>query len=845
MAALTRSFPPQQLPFGKKGDKWRRECVDWATDRTYANYETVRSSVRHKKINFDLVNGILHMSDFEKIIAPDKNNNIGYNPDNIQHYPIINSKLNLLVGEESKRIFEGRFVVTNPNAISEIERNKAKSLRARYIQFLEGPQQSQEQDEHELRDIKEYITYDWQDAREIRANAIYNHYDKELNMPMLFNSGFKDACVCGEEMYQCDIVSGEPTVRKLNPLKTHIFRSGYSNRIEDADIIVIEDYWSPGRVYDVFYDALTEKDRKYIEDMLEKQQDGDKTEENIIRDAFTVQFIGEEGVAVMNDDPMSIVDGGAIDSLAPYDMCGNIRVVQVYWKSRKKVLKVKSYDELTGDEIYTLYPEEHKIRPELGEEATEIWVNEAWEGTKIGDEVYVNVRPRPVQYNSISNPSRCHFGIVGSLYNINENRPFSLVDMMKQYNYLYDVIHDRLNKLIANNWGVIMRLDLSMVPDGWDIEKWLYYAREMNLAVTNSFNEGKVGAATGKLSGAINNQSGSGVINLDTGNAIQGHIQLLTFIKEEMAEVVGISRQREGSISNRETVGGVERATVQSAHITEWLFSVHNDVKKRVYECLIETAKEAMRGGSKKFEYILSDNSISLMDIDGDAFAECDYGLVCDYGNKAQALEQSIIQLAQSALQAQALDFSTIMRLYSSCSMAEKIRMVEKAEKELQQRQQEAQQQQQQAQQQLEQMKMQMQQMQFEHQERMNTENNETRIRVAEIAAQTKWVTTQMDDPEQFERELAEKQREHDDKMDMEQRKLDSENARHAEDNMLKASIANQQAAQQVADRSFDGYVKGMQEKNKMEANRASMAQKDRQMAMQSRQKENNNSSRK
>jgi hypothetical protein len=76
-----------------------------------------------------------------------------------------------------------------------------------------------------------------------------------------------------------------------------------------------------------------------------------------------------------------------------------------------------------------------------------------------------------------------------------------------------------------------------------------------------------------------------------------------------MGEACGISKQREGQIANRETVGGVERATLQSSHITEWLFAVHDDLKKRVLECFLETAKIAMKGRKKKFEYITSDGS--------------------------------------------------------------------------------------------------------------------------------------------------------------------------------------------------------------------------------------------
>jgi len=49
----------------------------------------------------------------------------------------------------------------------------------------------------------------------------------------------------------------------------------------------------------------------------------------------------------------------------------------------------------------------------------------------------------------------------------------------------------------------------------------------------------------------------------------------------------------------------------------------------------METAKIAMKGRSKKFSYILSDGSEKLVNIAGDEFAECDYGLVVDNSNGA------------------------------------------------------------------------------------------------------------------------------------------------------------------------------------------------------------------
>lgn len=734
------NLPPQQLPFHRKTKKWRKQIVDWADSKTFFNYSPVRNSVIHKKINYDLLNGKLHMQDLEMIINPE-NQSAGFIPDKIQHYPIMNSKLNVLRGEESKRVFDFRVIITNPNSISEIENAKKEELLQRLQQMMANSAQSEEEFNQELEKLNDYFTYEWQDYREIRANALLNHYVKEYNMPLLFNNGFMDAMTVGEEIYQCDIVGGEPVIMKVDPLKIRIFKSGYSNKIEDADMIILEDYWSPGQVIDTFYDVLTQKDIEYIEKAPYTlgQASADSMDNIDDRAGFVNNYmIGDEITSQEGFfwDPLGTADG-VNSSLLPFDMIGNIRVLRVYWKSRRRIKKVKSYDTETGEEIFNFYPETYVINKDNGEEEQILYINEAWEATKIGEKIYVNMRPKVVQYNKLSSPSRCHFGIVGSIYNLNGNRPFSLVDMMKNYNYLYDVVHDRLNKFMAKNWGKILRLDIAKIPKGWNIEKWMYYAKANGLAVEDSFREGNIGAATGKLAGAMNNAS-SGIIDAEFGNSIQSQINLLEFIKMEMSDVAGISRQREGQISNRETVGGVERATLQSSHITEYLFIQHDDVKKRALECFLETAKIALKGRSKKFQYILSDSSMRVMDIDGDEFAESDYGLLVDNGQGTQELSQKLDMLGQAALQNQTLSFSTIMKLYNSSSLAEKQRVVENDERKIQERNAQAQQQQLEVQQQEAQMKQEAEMAKMELEDTLNQRDNETKILVAQIAASVK-----------------------------------------------------------------------------------------------------------
>ena len=793
MAGLI-NLPPQQLPFNRKNKAWRKRHLDWADNKTFFNYSPVRKSVIHKKINYDLLNGKLHMSDMEVVLNPE-GIKAGFIPDRIQHYPIMNSKLNILRGEESKRVFDYKVIVTNPNAISEIEDNKKNELLQRLRTLIADTSISEEEFNQELEKLNYYYTYEWQDFREIRANALINHYTKEYDIPLLFNEGFMDAMTVGEEIYQCDIIGGEPTIERVNPLKIRVFKSGYSNRIEDADIIILEDYWSPGRVIDTYYDVLSKKDMEYIEHIPDHVSQASIDAMDNIDERFGFvnnNMVGEEMSSNgFYFDPLNLFSDSISNSLLPYDLAGNIRVLRMYWKSRRKIKKVKSYDLETGEEIYNFYPETYIINKDLGEEEKIFYINEAWEGTKIGTDIYVNMRPRVVQYNRLSNPSRCHFGIVGSIYNLNESRPFSLVDMMKQYNYLYDVIHDRLNKLMAKNWGKILRLDLARVPKGWNIEKWIYYAKANGLAVEDSFKEGNIGASSGKLAGALNNAS-SGVIDAEFGNSIQQQINLLEFIKLEMSEVAGITRQREGQISNRETVGGVERATLQSSHITEWLFVIHDGVKKRAIECFLETAKIALKGRKKKFSYILSDGTNMIVDIDGDEFAEADYGLVVDNSRGTQELSQKLDILAQAALQNKILSFSTIMKLYGSHSLAEKQRLVERDEQLMQERSSQAQQQQLETQQQIAQMEAQQRQSELQQKEQANIRDNETKILVAQIQKEDNDGIKEYEFSEEARANLLEKIREFDEKLKLDKDKLKLDERKHRDDIALKRKTMNE-----------------------------------------------------
>lgn len=739
------AFPRQMLPYKSKGEKWGRACVDWGANHTYFNCSPIRKSVVQMKINYDLLNGIVHMEDMAKLLNPGDISTM-FIPDKVQHYPIINSKINTLRGELSGREFRWKAIVVNPNSISAIEERKTEDLRRSLAELVQDTQMDEQQAENSLDDIYYYYHFNWMDENEVQCNDLLRYYSKRDNFKQTFNGGFVDAATVANEIYMCGIINAEPVLKRLNPLKVRVLFGDYSNRVEDAGIIIYEDYVSRDRVVDMYYDELSAKDMKKLTDdapgLLDSKEDADNFYEAY---PYSGSFIGGEGVDIgaplgYSDiyDEFAELEGGLGSDLLPYDVAGNVRVVTIWWKSKRKIYKVKSFDPETGEEVFDFYPETYVPDKDAGETVETLWVNEAWQGTKIGEDIYVGIRPCMVQHNTIDNPSRCHFGIVGTIYNINESMPYSLVDMMKPYNYLYDAVHAKLVEMIATNWGKLVELDLALKPKNWEVEKWIYFARVNKILIKDSFREGDKGAATGKLAGGLNNAT-KGYVDADWGNSIQNYINILQWTKDSMSDLVGINRQREGNTYNRETVGGIERAVLQSSYITDWLFMQHEDTERRVLNCWLDYLAASLKGREKVFRDEMPDGSMKIFKVNGDDFAMSSYGILIDNSQDTQKME-SVLEGAIQAAAQNNRRLSTLVRFYAASGIQEKARILEADEQQMEREMR----QQQQAQQQLEQQKIQAQQqiaqMEMQQKDMLNQRDNDTRVKVAELNARAEYL---------------------------------------------------------------------------------------------------------
>jgi len=751
-------FPRQKLSSRNKTQKWGEECIEAGLGLVGIYDNTRRSSRSKKKRNYDLYNGKFDKTDLEYVTDPLGLGGVAELPATLQYYDVISPIFNLLFGEEAKRAFSYVVRSINEESISSKEEEKKSQVvgifqqliqqsAEQFMQSMGQPtsqeeaqqfmQQAQQNIPEELKRIQKYFDYDFQDMNESTANKLLNYLEREQKLKVKFAKGWEDALIAGEEIYCVEEISNEPTVRRVNPLEFYCLLPHNEDYIDNADVIVEDTFMSINTVLDNFYEELTSSQI----DKLEREQ-GNRG--GINDSSSALNYPSEQKLFIENRE------GEEGNVFNHYDQDGNIRVTKVVWKSMRKIGKLTYIDE-QGLPQETIVGETYKIDESLGESIEFMWVNEYWEGTKIGENTYIGIQVRPQQFRHMDNLSMCSSGYVGTIYNANNSQSVSLMDRLVPWVYMYITMWYRLELAIASNQGKISLIDLSLIPDGWEVEKWMYYAQSMKFGFVDSFNEGKKGQSTGKLAGNISTQNK--VLDMETGNHIQQHVQLLDFVEQKIHTLSGVTPQRMGAISNSELVGNTERAVVQSSHITEKWYEVHNQTKTRVLETLLNVSRDVYRGNSKRIQYMTDDLANVFFKLNGDQFAQSEYGLFISNSAKDNMAIEALKQLTHAALQNEQMTLSDVVQIYNASSISDLRQNLKASEKESQQRAQEQEQQQMQMQemqmqqqQQVEAQKMQLEIEKENREDQRNSQDNDTKVRIAQMNLMGQSIDQDMND---------------------------------------------------------------------------------------------------
>lgn len=668
------SLPIQRVPFSKKDDTWKKDCVNYYEKLSYTSGSANRNSNYDKKINYDLFNGKFNKADLEYVCNPLGVADNEY-PATLQHYDIVSPAFNLLIGEEATRPDNCIVISESPLDITRKQQDLKDKIMYSLQQYLsaeidpstidpKNPPPTPEQ-------IVKYSKYNISDLIESQGNKILKHLKKYLSTKEVFKKGWKDVLLTAEEIYWAGVSNNEVIFRRCNPLNTTVVIDGDTDYIDDALAVIEVRLLSPATILDEFGKELKPDDVKTLEEICRRNTGGMGYRND------NVQFYYDKNTNGITDT--GFTNFNSTNTVGSYNS-DLIRVVRVEWKSMKKLYHLTYTDDdgllqdLIVDESFGL----NIFKSSFPDAKTEeFWINEAWEGIKLGDDMYVSVQPKPNQRRRMDNPYYCKLGYTGLIYNSTNSKSISLMDRLKPYQYLYNIISYRLELAFASDQGKIFLMDIAQIPrsEGMDVEKWMYYLKAMKIGFINSFEEGRKGSHIGKLAQFNQFQS----IDLSLANTIQQYIDTLEYIKQQTAFISGVTPQRLGAINNNELVGNVERSVQQSSLITEYLFDSHEEVKRRVYTALVECAKLAYKDG-KKIQYILDDMGIELLDIEEGQLDNTEYNVYISRASKDQQILDTFKQLMQVALEQDKADLSSLVDTMVNDSPRDIIRTLQRGE---------------------------------------------------------------------------------------------------------------------------------------------------------------------
>jgi len=714
--AYLNIFPDQfKTDKEKQDESWIKNTMDYFANKAYAEYVKNRDTFVK---NYDLMKGILRMEDFYQepqvrsftdVLTADLQL-----PAYVKMYSIITTPVNELVGEISKRPDTFRVKAFDDDSQAEELEFKTGILQQYVIQkarqkileqaALTGQEIDDEQlDELTMEDVKDQLD-SYTSVAEKWANHILTCQKAEFNLKEKSEDAFRDLLISARQFYHIyeDNSKLGFNVEVANPKNTWFLTTPDRKWISDPTGRA-QGAYAAGTVQVMelseIIESIPDLTKEEIDHLRSSLQDYGliNVRESNLGNPNAIP--GTDSIMYDTYDPLVLQTRMIIESEMKENNDGlkdflgltsNVSsfgykyvVVRSYWLSKKKIGKLVYLDEL-GNEQSVLVDENYKSGTIPTQQSLEWgWVNQWYQGIKIGPDIY-HVKP----YKLLN-----YCPIIGTTFEVKNTEAKSLVDLMKPFQVLYNVCMNQLYKLLEKEVGKVYLTSIRHIPvpkdgDAQDaLDIWEMEARNRgvvfiddspeNLKSPSSFNQFRD-------------------IDLTRTQEIQSRYTLAMQLKNECWELVGMSRQRLGSVTASESATGTNAAIQQSYAQTEPLFVAHEYVLGQLYQAIIDAA---LYVESKKpqstLSYITNEGESAFVSVNGTDLRFRDLKVFLTNRPEDTQMFNELRQLAQPLMQ-NGGSLYDVIELYSTKSM----RQMKKVFKELRDKQDAMQQQQLQIQQQ-------------------------------------------------------------------------------------------------------------------------------------------------
>ena len=624
--------PKQNIAESQKTRKWAIENVDWVIamspiygsspiDKMYNSYNGVRDDEQFK-----------HLTETFGVEFP---------AGKIKHIPLIRPLLNSLQGEQQERPFIFNVRSEDSDAIDEKMNLISQQLMGEIANMIQvGLPTGTTMDT-----LEKYYTEEFQVPLEIATHQAMTSLLFKNNIFDEFNDAFVDKMVSGRQNYRVQVIriGEDPDYGIIRPGLLS-YASNNVKWIKACDWAMYPERLTPTEILDKFGDRMSAEDVKAIEEWTDMWH----------RDAYKLKSYNEVDDMLTDEERFNEYT----DTLNH-----KITVYNVEWKSIRKITYIENENRYNADVPFIKMIPEDKLESLPGEKKRRLkhrYIQDRWEGVRIGDTIYVDLGKSKYVTRSKANPSKCNLTFNGLAYN-KKIKPYSLIATTDDIQNLYDVMHFHKENLIALSGSKGSYMELSQMPDFGtgkfedNIKMYMYY-KKLGTAFIDRGQEG---------ADLTYNQFGTYDDTLGTGLGVV--LQVIQHLEDLAGRLVGVNRQRQGAITQNDGKGTVESAIMQSNLVTEAMFNEHDEFVRQSLEDLIAAAKIAWKNGYTG-SYVSDGFKQTIFTLNPE-WSNSDYGIyITNRISDARTVEE-LKQLAVGMAKEGQLEFEDVFTLFRKSNL--------------------------------------------------------------------------------------------------------------------------------------------------------------------------------
>lgn len=705
-------YPDQFTTMAEKatGD-WIKKNLDYFAGVAYSKY---RQNEAFRK-NYKLLNGEFDFSDY--MVIPETKMILDYLsdvpgqeqdiPQHLKHYPILNPPINTLLGELTKRPHKYA-----AKAVDEISMEENIDFRSNIIKEyvlnnlrmkVEGAEMTPEQKEQYVQQEIQSKVINYTTIAERWANkalgALRQHFDFRHKSFL----SFRDLLVTGREYHHFypDNSRLGFTYRVENP--ANVWTLNYRNAITTKDC------WAGGTLEVLTFAEIINRYKLTDEEMEHLKTYSLQGLRNNEYSAFSPAMPNPnyDPIWQLTFESADLSIDGITPNAYAFSNQFSYTVITAYWETQRPVYK-RTYVDESGYEQTDFVNEQYKLCKECGDISLEkTWENIWMRGLKIGANIYFC---DPIEYIN-------RMPIVGIVNTFRNTQGKSLLSMMKPYQVLYNICLNQLWEGLEKDLGTQAIIDMKVIPNNQDadaIDQFKTVAKQTGFLVIDTSMENTGGPVQ------FNQMTRT---DLSQQTYISSRIQLAEWARNQAWELVGVTRQRTGSVLATETATGTQTAMSQSFAQTEPWFHFHDIVLKEVYQTILDiTQYTELQKPDSVLNYLNNDLESVFLKVNRDELLRDIQVYVTSFAEDREIIEQ-LRTLMQPAMQngAELADIADMLTANSERNLREILQKVQKRNQEAREQQQQLEQQK--LQQSQEQFQMQMQLAEQKRREEMENDN--------------------------------------------------------------------------------------------------------------------------